>query len=47
MKSSTEYPTMIFYDQLQSITSVLKRLSANFGPSRWDDSLLENLVYYS
>jgi hypothetical protein len=37
----------MFFEQLRSVTPVLKRLSVDIGPSRWDESLLENLIHYS
>lgn len=47
IKSSVGDPTVMFFEQLRSVTPVLKRLSVDIGPSRWDESLLENLIHYS
>ncbi len=40
-------PTPLFFEQLCSLTSALKHLSIDIGPSRWDENLLENLIQYS
>jgi hypothetical protein len=47
IKSSSSDLTIMFFEQLCSLSSVLKRLSIDIGPSRWDENLLQNLIYYS
>jgi hypothetical protein len=47
IQSSIGDPTITFFEQLHSVTSVLKHLSVNIGPSRWDENLLENFIDYS
>lgn len=47
IKSSTSEPTTSFFKQLHSIMSFVKCLYIDIGPSRWDENLLENLIYHS